>query len=276
MIKNLFKFNPYGFRPSFLFSLKPSFSTQMVSHRPTPDNSESVPFDFTKENYVLIDKILSKYPKNYKRSGVIPLLTVAQKQNNNFLSLSAMKKIAKILEISEMDVFEVASFYSMFNREKIGKFHLQICGTTPCQLCGSREVIKACEKHLGIKNNESTPDGLFTIQEVECLGACVNAPMLQINGEWVYEDLNPTNVVELLEKLKKGEKVKLGPQNHRKNSEGPLGRTSLKTNASGEAKFERDFAKAKKEWAEKKEKERIEAEKKKAAAAAAAAAAQKK
>jgi len=271
MIKKLFKLHAL-LRP-FQVS-KSRFSSQMVSHRPNPDNSESVPFDFTKENYVLIDKILSKFPKNYKRSATIPLLTLAQKQNSNFLSLSAMKKIAKILEIAEMDVFEVASFYSMFNREKVGKFHLQICGTTPCQLCGAKDIIAACEKHLGIKNFETTPDGYFTIQEVECLGACVNAPMLQINGEWVYEDLTPTNVVQLLENLKKGEKVKLGPQNHRKNSEGPLGRTSLK-NMSGEMKVDRDFAKAKKDWLDQKENERLEAEKKKAAAAAAAAQAKK-
>jgi len=271
MIKNLLKFS---MRP-FTFVSKGSFSSQLNSHRPSPENTESVPFDFTKENYALIDRILSKYPQNYKRSATIPLLTLAQKQNNNFLSLSAMKKISKILEVSEMDVFEVASFYSMFNREKVGKFHLQVCGTTPCQLCGSREIIAACEKHLGIKNSETTADGLFTIQEVECLGACVNAPMLQVNGEWVYEDLTPTNVVELLEKLKKGEE-KRGPQNHRKNSEGPLGRTTLKNIETGERKIERDFEKAKKEWLEQKEKERIEAEKKKAAAAAAAAAAQKK
>lgn len=272
MIKNIFK----SATRSFVFNSKFAFSSQMSSHRPSPENSESVPFDFTKENYSVIDNILSKYPKNYKRSAVIPLLHLAQKQNDNFLSLSAMKKISKILEISEMDVFEVASFYSMFNREKVGKYHLQICGTTPCQLCGAREIIAACEKHLGIKNNETTPDGLFTIQEVECLGACANAPMLQLNGEWVYEDLTPENIVELLEKLKKGEPVKKGPQTHRKNCEGPQGRTSLKELGDGERKFERDFEKAKKEWLDQKEKERIEAEKKKAAAAAAAAAAQKK
>ena len=269
MFKNLLRF-PLR---SLYLSPKNYFSAQMSSHRPAPDNTESVPFDFTKENYALVDRILAKYPSNYKRSATIPLLTLAQKQNNNFLSLSAMKKIAKILEVAEMDVFEVASFYSMFNREKVGKFHLQICGTTPCRLCGAQEVIAACEKHLGIKNNETTPDGLFTIQEVECLGACANAPMLQLNGEWVYEDLTPANTIELLEKLKKGE-AKKGPQNHRKNSEGPLGRTSLKNIGTAERKVDRDFEKAKKEWLDQKEKERIEAEKKKAAAAAAAAAAQ--
>lgn len=126
-----------------------------------------------------------------------------------------------------MDVYEVASFYTMFNRERVGKFHLQICGTTPCQLRGSEAIIEACEKHLGIKNGQTTPDYLFTIQEVECLGACANAPMIQLNGEWVYEDLTPENTVQLLEDLKNG-KAKKGPQIDRNGCEGPQGRTTLK------------------------------------------------
>lgn len=115
----------------------------------------------------------------------------------------------------------------MFNREKVGKFHLQICGTTPCMLRGAEGIIKACEKHLGIQKNHTTADGLFTIQEVECLGACVNAPMIQINGEWVYEDLTPENTAQLLDNLKAG-KEKRGPQIDRNLSEGPSGRTTLK------------------------------------------------
>lgn len=152
---------------------------------------------------------------------------MAQKQNNNFLPLSAMKKVAKLTEVNEMDVYEVATFYTMFNRERVGKFHLQICGTTPCQLRGSEKIIETCEKYLGIKNGQTTPDYMFTIQEVECLGACSNAPMLQVNGEWVYEDLTPENTIELLEKLKSGTDKK-GPQINRNDCEGPQGRTTLK------------------------------------------------
>lgn len=137
-----------------------------------------------------------------------------------------MRKVARITEVNEMDVYEVASFYTMFNRERVGKFHLQICGTTPCQLRGSEQIIEACEKHLGIKSGETTADRLFTIQEVECLGACANAPMLQVNGEWVYEDLTPENTVQLLENLKKGTDKK-GPQINRNDCEGPQGRTTL-------------------------------------------------
>ncbi|CAK72238.1 unnamed protein product (macronuclear) [Paramecium tetraurelia] len=242
------------------------FSSVFVAHRNRDDNSDSVPFDFTDENYKKIEGILSKFPSNEKKSGTIPLLMLAQKQNNNFLSLSAMKKIAKILEIPEMDVFETASFYSMFNRERVGKFHLQVCGTTPCQLCGSKDIIKAIEQQLNIKNGETSADGLFTLQEVECLGACANAPMMQVNNEWVYEDLTPENTLKLLEDLKNGTDKK-GPQNGRKNAEGPQGRTTLQNIANQQdIKYDRNFEAAKKEWLDQKEKERLEAEKKKQAA----------
>lgn len=203
-----------------------SFSGGYFSHRATKENNDSTPFEFSNENFKEVEKILAKYPPTWKRSAIIPLLTLAQKQNDNFLSISAMRKVAKITEVNEMDVYEVASFYTMFNREKVGKFHLQICGTTPCQLRGSEQIIAACEKHLGIKSGETTPDYLFTIQEVECLGACANAPMIQVNGEWVYEDLTPENTVELLENLKKGTDKK-GPQINRNDCEGPQGRTTL-------------------------------------------------
>lgn len=129
-----------------------SFSGGYFSHRPASDNNDSTPFDFTEDNYIEVHKILGKFPSNWKRSAIIPLLTLAQKQNNNFLSLSAMRKVAKITEVNEMDIYEVASFYTMFNRERVGKFHLQVCGTTPCQLRGSEAIIAACEKHLGIKS----------------------------------------------------------------------------------------------------------------------------
>jgi NADH dehydrogenase (ubiquinone) flavoprotein 2 len=202
------------------------FSGGYFSHKETQTNNDSTPFEFTADNYKEVEKILTKYPSNWKRSAIIPLLTLAQKQNDNFLSLSAMRKVARITEVNEMDVYEVASFYTMFNRERVGKFHLQICGTTPCQLRGSEAIIAACEKHLGIKSGETTKDNLFTIQEVECLGACANAPMLQVNGEWVYEDLTPENTIELLEKLKTNT-AKKGPQINRNDCEGPQGRTTL-------------------------------------------------
>ena len=145
------------------------FANVYVNHRETPQNNDSTPFDFTEQNYLEVNKILAKYPANYKKSAVIPLLFLAQKQNENFLTISAMRKVADIMEVSEMEVFEVAAFYTMFNREKIGKYHLQFCGTTPCMLRGSREVIKAAEKHLDTKLNHTSEDGLFTLVEVSAL-----------------------------------------------------------------------------------------------------------
>lgn len=107
-----------------------------ANHRDTEDNLEESPFEFTEESYAAIEKLLKKYPSNYKSSGAIPVLFIAQKQNNNFLTLSAMHKVAKVLEMTPMQVYEVASFYTMFNRTKVGKYHLQVCGTTPCMIRG--------------------------------------------------------------------------------------------------------------------------------------------
>jgi NADH dehydrogenase (ubiquinone) flavoprotein 2 len=185
-------------------------------------------WDFTPENYKEIEKILNKFPKNYKRSGTIPLLYLAQEQNDNWVPLAAMNKIAEILGIHPMRVYEVATFYTMFNRRKLGKFHIQLCGTTPCQLCGSESIAKAIEDHLGISMGETTPDGMFTLTEVECLGACVNAPMIQINNHEFYEDLTPESAVKLLGDLKAG-KAKVGPQSSRRDCENTAGLTSLKT-----------------------------------------------
>jgi NADH dehydrogenase (ubiquinone) flavoprotein 2 len=237
------------------------FSGGYFQHQETARNNESVVFEFSEENYKKVEEILGCYPAHGMRSAVIPLLTLAQKQNNNFLSISAMRKVAKILGINEMDVYEVASFYTMFNREPVGRFHLQICGTTPCLLRGCQEVIRACEDFTGAKLGETSKDGLFTLQEVECLGACANAPMVQVNGEWVYEDLDYDNTRRLLEALKSETDVK-GPQNGRNCAEGVQGRTSLDKGFKTEV-FTRDFKRAKEDW-EEAERKRLEEEKRKA------------
>ena len=122
-----------------------------------------------------------------------------------------MNKVAKILEMEPMQVYEVASFYTMFNRTKPGKYHIQFCGTTPCMIRGIRECMDAAKEHVGIGMDEVSPDGLFTFSEVECLGACVNAPMLQVNNEWFYEDLTPETTVDLLKKWQAGEEPTPGP-----------------------------------------------------------------
>ena len=236
-----------------------------VNHRDTPNNLEETPFEFTQDNYTHIKELMARYPDNYKHSACLPMLTLAQKQNDNFLTLSAMNKVAKVLEMEPMQVYEVASFYTMYNRTRLGKFHLQVCGTTPCMVRGAEKVMEAMRDHLGVGMDEMTADGLFTISEVECLGACVNAPMVQVNNEWFYEDLDAENTVQLLDDLKNGVEKK-GPQIDRNFSEGPLGRTSLKDHSAYESHHDRDFDGELASYTEAKEKAAAEAAAKKAAA----------
>ena len=214
-----------------------------AQHRNTEDNTEETPFEFTPESHAAIEQLLTKYPDNYKCSAVIPALFIAQKQNSNFLTLTAMHKVAKMLEMTPMQVYEVASFFTMFNRTKLGKYHLQVCGTTPCLLRGAQDIIRAVKDFSNIEEGETSADGLFTLQEVECLGACANAPMIQVNNEWFYEDLTYDSMQAMMTKWKNGEEPKKGPQNDRINSLGIEGRTSLyNIPQDGDAKIDRDFA----------------------------------
>jgi NADH dehydrogenase (ubiquinone) flavoprotein 2 len=256
MFNSLRKYNTFGklyFKNTFSFNKNITFlkfpkgqSHVFVNHRDTPDNNDKTPFDFTEENYKKVEEILNRYPRVNKKSALMPLLWLAQKQNGNFLTLAAMQKVAKILEVPEMAVYEVASFYTMYNRTYPGKFHLQICGTTPCMVRGAKEVIDAALSHLNVEKDHVTEDGLFCVSEVECLGACANAPMMQVNNEWFYEDLNAENMVDIIDKFRKGEHVEPGPQIKRNFSEGPMGRTSL---FDFETKpISRDFVEAKKQW----------------------------
>lgn len=201
-------------------------------HRDSAENTVDTLFDFTDENYVQIETILKRYPKNYAASAVIPLLDLAQRQNGGWLPLSAMNKVAKLLEMAPIRVYEVASFYTMFNREKIGKYNVQVCTTTPCMLRGGYDILDAVKEHLGIEIGGDTDDGLFHLMEVECLGACVNAPMVQINDHF-YEDLTKESVKSVLSDLKAGKQPKIGPQKDRNGCEGPQGRTTLTAPARG-------------------------------------------
>lgn len=163
---------------------------------------------------------------------MIPLLDLAQRQNGGWLPLSAMNKVAQICEVAPVRVYEVASFYTMFNRTPVGKYFIQLCGTTPCMINGSEHIKQTIEKHLGIKNGETTKDGLFTLLEVECLGACANAPMVQLNDDY-YECLTPETTIQLLEACKNGSPPPMGkwgslPMNGQVSCEGPKGKTSLK------------------------------------------------
>jgi len=176
-------------------------SDALAVHRDSDYNNPSIPFKFNEQNNKLIDEILKRYPPQYKKAAVMPILDLGQRQHG-FTSISVMNEVARLLEMPPMRVYEVATFYTMYNRDKVGKWHLQVCTTTPCQLggCGSDSIVKAIESHLGIHAGQTTADGLFTYVEVECLGACVNAPMVQINDDY-YEDLTPESMVELLKAL---------------------------------------------------------------------------
>ena len=167
---------------------------------------------------VKVDEILDKYPSNRKASAVIPLLHYIQKKSNGWLPVPEIERVAEILDMPYMKVYEVASFYTMFNLKPIGKKLLQLCHTTPCWLRGSDQIEKSIYDTLKIKDGETTSDDMFTLMKVECLGACVNAPILQINDDY-YEDLDYKSTKELLNKIKTKKPVKPGSVIGRKSSE---------------------------------------------------------
>ncbi|UKZ48645.1 NADH:ubiquinone oxidoreductase 24 [Trichoderma virens] len=254
---------------------RPSDTLQV--HRNTPDNNPDLPFEFNAQNEKLIAEILKRYPAQYKKAAVMPLLDLGQRQHG-FTSISVMNEVARLLEMPPMRVYEVASFYTMYNRTPRGQVlrpglhngtHSLIVISTstlpffsnggygkqyhvspPCQLggCGSDAIVKAITNHLGIKQGETTKDGLFTFIEVECLGACVNAPMIQINDDY-YEDLTPETVVKLLDALKStaasvGSTAKApaaGPLTGRKSCENSAGLTNLTAEPWGVEKTRSDL-----------------------------------
>lgn len=205
-----------------------AFSGALSQHQNTPDNDASTAFEFNAESKAKIEKILAKYPSNYRNSGCLPLLWVAQEQNDNFLTLAAMNKVAEVLDMPPIRVYETATFYTMYNRTKVGKYHIQLCGTTPCMLCGSEKISEAVTKFAGITEGQTSEDGLFTLNEVECLGACVNAPMIQVNNQKFYEHLTPESMTALMQAWKDGKETPHWNQNHVKTCEGPQGKTTLK------------------------------------------------
>ena len=168
-------------------------------------------FQFNEENQKKVREISAKYPADRQKSAVMPLLDLAQRQNQNWISKDVIAYIAEILKMPEIKVYEVASFYTMYNLKPVGKYLLQFCKTTPCMLRGIDKIIKDCEEKLGIEMDETTLDGVFTLREVECLGACVNAPVVQINDDFA-EDLTSENFLKILEDLKAGKEFKVGSQ----------------------------------------------------------------
>ena len=183
-------------------------------------------FEFSKDNLLEAENEIKKYPKGRKASAVLALLYLVQKQNDNWIPLAAIKYVAKLLEISYMQVFEVSTFYSMFNLSYVGKYFVQVCTTTPCMIRGSKKIVDICKKHISKNQHELSENKLCSWTEVECLGACVNAPMMQINQDY-YEDLNENKTEEIIKKLLKGEFPDPGSAKNRKNNAPESGKTTL-------------------------------------------------
>lgn len=207
------------------------FSDNLFVHRDSTEDNPNIPFEFNEENKKRVKAILNIYPEGHKRGAMIPLLDLAQRQHG-WLPIAAMHKVADILGLPNMRVYEVATFYTMFMRKPTGTYHIQVCTTTPCWLRGSDEIMKVCKVNLGIGPGETTKDGKFTISEVECLGACVNAPMIAINDDY-YEDLTARNTEEILNELKNNNVPRPGPKNGRFASEPFGGLTSLTEEPKG-------------------------------------------
>ena len=199
-----------------------------------PESFQPESFAFDAESEVEIDAILPKYPPGKQASAVLPLLWAVQRQmgrqtGSAWVPTAGMDEVARRLDMAAIRVYEVATFYTMFNLRPIGRWHLQVCTTTPCWLRGSDDVVAACRRVTGIAGwHETSADGLFTMSEVECLGACVNAPMIQVNDDF-YEDLDGESTERLLQALKRGEPPPFGSVTGRQTSAPSSGMNTLTT-----------------------------------------------
>ena len=155
-------------------------------------------FEFTKENLEIVKGILKKYPEKNKKSAVMPILYLAQKQNNNWIPLAALKYIGKYLSMPYINVYEIATFYTMYNLAPVGKYFVQVCTTSPCLLRGAGEIVKSCQNKISKNQNEISKNGMCSWTEVECLGACINAPLIQVNNDY-YEDLDRRSAEKILD-----------------------------------------------------------------------------
>ncbi len=173
-------------------------------------------FVFTENNLKIAESILKKYPEQQKKSAVMPLLYLVQKQNENWIPLSGMKYVAKYLSMPYINVYEIATFYSMYNLSPVGKHFIQVCTTSPCLIRGADKIVKACKNKISQNQNEVTDNGNCSWTEVECLGACVNAPMIQVNDDY-YEDLDESSIDKILDSLLKNKPLKPGSYGNKKN-----------------------------------------------------------
>ncbi|NNG03280.1 MAG: NADH-quinone oxidoreductase subunit NuoE [Inquilinus sp.] len=230
---------------------------------PAPESQQPDGFVFSAENLKRAKQIIARYPSGRQQSALLPLLDLAQRQNENWLPRAAMDYVAELLEIPPIRAYEVASFYTMFNKAPVGRHFIQVCTTTPCWLCGSADVLKAVKDETGLAPGGMADDGSLSVIEVECLGACVNAPMVQVNDDY-YEDLSYDRMVSLIRALKAGEAPKVGSQTGRKGSQALSGPTSLLDPAlavGAPAKPKASRPKAEAKSAEKAEPEKAEADK---------------
>ena len=184
-------------------------------------------FEFTPDVRALADQHIAKYPEGKQASAVMPLLDLAQRQMGGWLPQAAIRHVGDILDMPVIRVLEVATFYTMYNLKPVGKHFIEVCTTTPCWLRGSDDVLGACKNNLGIDAGETTDDGEFTLVEVECQGACVNAPMVKIGDDY-YEDLDAASMNAILDALKAGREITPGPQIDRQLSAPKGGPTTLK------------------------------------------------
>ena len=183
-------------------------------------------FEFNPKNLEIANKIISNYPKGKQKSAVMPLLYIAQNQNENWIPLAAIKYIAKILSMPYIKVYEVATFYSMYNLSPVGKYFVQICTTTPCMIRGAYKLVEVCKEKISEKEKSLSKDGKCSWMEVECLGACVNAPMMQINDDY-YEDLDKEKCEKIINQIINDKKPKEGSYRGRTNSEPENNRKTL-------------------------------------------------
>ena len=191
-----------------------------------PSKEQPKNFEFSSTSMEAAKKIIEKYPKGKQHSAVMPSLYIAQKQNSNWIPLAAMKYIGKFLDMPYIKVYEVATFYTMYNLAPVGKNFIQVCTTTPCMLRGAYKIVEACKEKISENEAELSLDKSCSWIEVECLGACVNAPMMQINDDY-YEDLDKEKTLEILEKILSGKTPKPGSYRGRVNNEPENNRKTL-------------------------------------------------
>ena len=175
-------------------------------------------FEFSKKNLEIAKKIISNYPEGKQQSAVMALLYISQRQNNNWIPLVAMKYIAKFLSIPYIKVYEVATFYTMYNLAPVGEYFFQVCTTTPCMIRGAYKLIEVCKKKISNNEAKISKDGKSSWMEVECLGACVNAPMIQINEDY-FEDLDPEKLEKIIDIINDNKAPKPGSYSGRTSSE---------------------------------------------------------